>query len=146
MRGLRCSDVVGGGDLSAKETRGIGDVFHFAWPWRSALGWMARQVHDRIRRSKRKKRWHYCCAINLRLNFLDVVAEVGTQFCCLRERPQAVGFDLSAIGRDACKSDPKRPRISVDLLEKWPPWSGRNIGIARAGTASCIEQRRRIAD
>ena len=40
---------------------------------------MARQIHDRIRRRKRKKRRDHRRTVNLRIDFLDAMAKVGAK-------------------------------------------------------------------
>jgi hypothetical protein len=103
---------------------------------------MARQIHDRIRRRKRKKRRDHRSAVNLRFDFLDAMAEVGAQRRRLGERPQAARFDRRAIRRDACERNPELPRIGTGLREKWPFGSGSDVRVAGAGAARRVEQRR----
>jgi hypothetical protein len=38
---------------------------------------MARQIHDRVRRGERKKRWDDRRAVDLRIYFLHAMAKVG---------------------------------------------------------------------
>ena len=84
---------------------------------------MARQIHDDIRGRERKKRRDHRRAVNLWFDFLDAMAEVGAQLRRVGERPQAVGFERRAIGRDAREHNPKPTGLSFanegDLPITW---------------------------
>ena len=89
---------------------------------------MARQIHDRIRRRKRKKHRDHRRAVNLRIDFLDAMAEVGAQLA-RRASPGPLPGD------DAFGTIVRRLRAGAEWIQTFSPALDRQrfVGFVRVG-------------